>query len=455
MAKQDEWTAPNSLTSDLDFGSSPTLFPQRSSGTATPMVGACNKNGIFYAWRQGNLAAGPVWSRQVGESGVTGTARASRRPRTTVERTCCWWPPTGRPSAAIRCRRGPRAGPGHRSRRLGDGTPCPALGSPTVNASTELVAVPLFGCGTGILARRCRSSTRRREPVGRSLPAAGSVFAQPVFAAVRLRRQREERGDDRVCPWPRRVRLGDPGGRRARGAVTHPDRVVFPEPGSPSSTSCATTSPWRTARCAGSAAGRWSSSGSSRASTEEAFFQKRAPDQAARLRRRRRAAVRLRDVGQGGVVHDAAGAGLGGQPRLHRPEPAPRPAEDLDHPDELRIDLDPVPGVAVGADRRRRAASPATCSRTTGWSAGRRRRASRGFHVYARIEPRGRSRGAARGARRSRARSNAARRTWRPPGGGRRSGTGSSSTSTRTPRTARWRRPTPCARRTTRACRRR
>jgi hypothetical protein len=30
------------------------------------MVGACNKNGRYYAWRQGNLHAGPVWQRAVG-----------------------------------------------------------------------------------------------------------------------------------------------------------------------------------------------------------------------------------------------------------------------------------------------------------------------------------------------------------------------------------------------------
>jgi outer membrane protein assembly factor BamB len=29
-------------------------------------VGACNKNGVYYALRQRNLAAGPVWQQQVG-----------------------------------------------------------------------------------------------------------------------------------------------------------------------------------------------------------------------------------------------------------------------------------------------------------------------------------------------------------------------------------------------------
>jgi outer membrane protein assembly factor BamB len=54
------------LTADKDFGSSPTLFAATLGGTATEMVGACNKNGFYYAWRANDLAAGPYWSDQVG-----------------------------------------------------------------------------------------------------------------------------------------------------------------------------------------------------------------------------------------------------------------------------------------------------------------------------------------------------------------------------------------------------
>ena len=73
LAKTGQWTAPNTLTSDLDFGSSPTLFSATLSGVSTPMIGACNKNGNFYALRQSALSAGPVWSRAVGLTGGTGT----------------------------------------------------------------------------------------------------------------------------------------------------------------------------------------------------------------------------------------------------------------------------------------------------------------------------------------------------------------------------------------------
>jgi bifunctional non-homologous end joining protein LigD len=67
--------------------------------------------------------------------------------------------------------------------------------------------------------------------------------------------------------------------------------------------------------------------------------------------------------------------------------PHPVRANDLDHPDELRIDLDPVPGVSWSQIRE-----VAMVTREvlrdfglTGWP---KTSGSRGFHVYCRIEPR-------------------------------------------------------------------
>jgi outer membrane protein assembly factor BamB len=60
------WTVPDLATLDDDFGSSPTFFTATINGTAVPMVGACNKNGVYYAWKQTALASGPVWSDQLG-----------------------------------------------------------------------------------------------------------------------------------------------------------------------------------------------------------------------------------------------------------------------------------------------------------------------------------------------------------------------------------------------------
>jgi outer membrane protein assembly factor BamB len=67
MAREDGWKVPASeLIPDSDFGGSPTLFQATIGGTPTQMVGACNKNGIYYAWRQQDLASGPVWMLQEG-----------------------------------------------------------------------------------------------------------------------------------------------------------------------------------------------------------------------------------------------------------------------------------------------------------------------------------------------------------------------------------------------------
>jgi polyvinyl alcohol dehydrogenase (cytochrome) len=67
LAKQDAWQIPSTQHgSDSDFGGSPTLFTATVAGVPTPMVGACNKNGVYYAFRRNDLHAGPVWHLKVG-----------------------------------------------------------------------------------------------------------------------------------------------------------------------------------------------------------------------------------------------------------------------------------------------------------------------------------------------------------------------------------------------------
>jgi hypothetical protein len=61
------WTVPKAAQSagDPDFGTTPVLFTATINGTARSLVGALDKNGIFYAWDRSNLAAGPVWQSTV------------------------------------------------------------------------------------------------------------------------------------------------------------------------------------------------------------------------------------------------------------------------------------------------------------------------------------------------------------------------------------------------------
>lgn len=69
MTKQEAWQLPaDEERRDSDFGSSPTLFLADVGGRTTQMVGACNKNGKYYALRSQNLGAGYVWSFLMGSS---------------------------------------------------------------------------------------------------------------------------------------------------------------------------------------------------------------------------------------------------------------------------------------------------------------------------------------------------------------------------------------------------
>ncbi|HKA48796.1 MAG TPA: non-homologous end-joining DNA ligase [Candidatus Dormibacteraeota bacterium] len=67
--------------------------------------------------------------------------------------------------------------------------------------------------------------------------------------------------------------------------------------------------------------------------------------------------------------------------------PHPVRAHDLDHPDELRIDLDPVPGVAWSQIREVALVAKEVLEAygLVGWP---KTSGSRGFHIYCRIEPR-------------------------------------------------------------------
>jgi DNA ligase D-like protein (predicted polymerase) len=67
--------------------------------------------------------------------------------------------------------------------------------------------------------------------------------------------------------------------------------------------------------------------------------------------------------------------------------PHPVRAADLDHPDELRVDLDPVPGVPWSQVREVALVTKATLEDVglVGWP---KTSGSRGFHIYCRIDPR-------------------------------------------------------------------
>ncbi len=60
---------PEQQNNDSDFGSTPTLFSGVIGGQSENLVGAINKNGIFYAFERGALTSGPVWETQIAIGG--------------------------------------------------------------------------------------------------------------------------------------------------------------------------------------------------------------------------------------------------------------------------------------------------------------------------------------------------------------------------------------------------
>jgi DNA ligase D-like protein (predicted polymerase) len=119
----------------------------------------------------------------------------------------------------------------------------------------------------------------------------------------------------------------------------------------------------------------------------EAFYQKRAPAQRPSWVRTVTLSFPSGRTAEEVVVYDAAGLAWIvnlGCIELH---PHPVRSGDLDHPDELRIDLDPVPGVSW-ADVRRVALEVQGLLEELGLRGWPKTSGSRGMHINVRIEPR-------------------------------------------------------------------
>jgi hypothetical protein len=84
LAYISSWNVPSSAQSagDADFGATPVLFTATINGKLRSLVGAVNKNAIFYAWDRTNLAAGPVWQSTI--------ATASGSPATSSIVSAAW-----------------------------------------------------------------------------------------------------------------------------------------------------------------------------------------------------------------------------------------------------------------------------------------------------------------------------------------------------------------------------
>jgi DNA ligase D-like protein (predicted polymerase) len=178
------------------------------------------------------------------------------------------------------------------------------------------------------------------------------------------------------------------GGRQVE--VTHPDKVVFPERDGQAGHTKLDLIHYYLAVADGAlrgVAGRpMILKRFVKGIDQEAVFQKRAPEKrpdwvdVAELRYARGTSAKE------AVIHDAAGLAWAINLGCVDLNPHPVLADDLEHPDELRVDLDPMPGVTWQqiVDVAHVAREVLEDHGLTAWP---KTSGSRGFHIYARIAP--------------------------------------------------------------------
>jgi outer membrane protein assembly factor BamB len=175
LAREDIWTVPhNQLVSDSDFGGSPGIWTVSIGGVPTTLVGATNKNGIFYALRTSALSAGPVWQRAIAKGGANvaapvfdGTHLFLAATRTTIGGV--------RYEGSVR-----RVNPATGGVAWQTGLTGKIIGTPTVDGAGVL-AVSSYGSRGGANALWLINAATGQKLKTISY-GSSSTFAQPVFA---------------------------------------------------------------------------------------------------------------------------------------------------------------------------------------------------------------------------------------------------------------------------------
>lgn len=163
---------------DWDFGSSPTLF---GSGGPPPDVGACNKNGRYYALAANPLGSTPLWTDMIGApahadnsclasavwDASAGALYIGGDP-TTISGTSY--------GGSIR-----QVNPATGAYTWQAGLPCAVMGTPSLD-SAGVLAAGTYLCPAGntpgaYLINATTGAILKTLPVG-----SGRVFSQPVFA---------------------------------------------------------------------------------------------------------------------------------------------------------------------------------------------------------------------------------------------------------------------------------
>jgi polyvinyl alcohol dehydrogenase (cytochrome) len=184
LETRDLWTVPTAHA-DMDFGSSPTRFLATIDGEKVQMIGACSKNGKFYALEALSLEDGPVWSRRLGIT--AGTPGAGSCLPAAIFNATAKKLYTGSNQTTVNGVTVPAA-----LRALS-----PATGR--IAWETALPSGPVMGSptldGSGVIAAATYSSVRPDAlylvdasdgSIVRSIDMNVGVFAQPVFAGADL-----------------------------------------------------------------------------------------------------------------------------------------------------------------------------------------------------------------------------------------------------------------------------
>ncbi len=165
---------------DSDFGSSPTLF---GAGSTPPDVGACNKNGNYYALTANPLGTTPLWADHVGAAaGGLSMCIASAvwdgthgalylgGDGTTIRSTAY--------GGSIR-----QANPATGAYAWQTGLPCAVLGTPSLNAAGVLAVGTYTGCKPSTSKPGAYLINASNGSILAALPVNNAkVFGQPVFA---------------------------------------------------------------------------------------------------------------------------------------------------------------------------------------------------------------------------------------------------------------------------------
>jgi hypothetical protein len=179
------WLVPGAAGHNWDFGSSPTLF----GGTGLADVGACNKNGVYYALAASPLGSKPLWAVRIGAPSKGLTLRTGAGVGECIA-SAIWDAPAGtlfsggnattiggtKDGGSIR-----QVNPATGTFGWQTGLPCPVEGTPSLDA-TGVLAAGTYGFANctafgAYLINAATGAILTTLPIG-----AARVFAQPVFA---------------------------------------------------------------------------------------------------------------------------------------------------------------------------------------------------------------------------------------------------------------------------------